>query len=189
MPLIGDRTRTTIETILLATDFSKVSQMALRYAKTFGRHFQSSVKAVHVVGLAAIGAFPEGDGGRILKIARQEGESGLLQVNHELRQAGLDATSVLVEAANPGKGILQIARDIKPDLIVMGTAAAEKLDRFSLGSTAEQVIRHADCPVLTIGPHVTEPKPGDLAFRKVLYATDFSPEAAPAALYALSLAR
>ncbi len=56
------------------------------------------------------------------------------------------------------------------------------------GSTAEGLIRHALCPVLTIGPNVPPAGNGPITFQRVLYATDFSPEAANAAVYALTFA-
>lgn len=55
------------------------------------------------------------------------------------------------------------------DLVVMGTEGRTGLRRFLLGSVAENVVRHAPCPVLTIRPE------GELApFRKVLVPVDFS---------------
>ena len=46
--------------------------------------------------------------------------------------------------------ILRIAEEGKYDLIVMGVRGTGALSRFAFGSTADRVIRQADCPVLTI---------------------------------------
>ena len=68
----------------------------------------------------------------------------------------------------------------------MGTQGHGGIKKLVLGSTAEKVIRHATCPVLTVGPHV------QLAslnrFGHVLYASDFSSGSMRALTYALSLA-
>jgi nucleotide-binding universal stress UspA family protein len=53
---------------------------------------------------------------------------------------------------------------------------------------AGQLIHLAECPVLTIGPDVRPPEPTG-TFRRIVYATDFSPEAARAAIFALSFAQ
>ncbi len=58
-----------------------------------------------------------------------------------------------------------------------------------LGSTAEEVIRNAECPVLTVGPNAKHPGDAPLVFQTIVYATDFSHEAAKAAVYALSFAQ
>ena len=62
------------------------------------------------------------------------------------------------------------------------------MERLILGSTAEQLIRNAKTPVLTVGPHCKMAADAPLAFRTIVYATDFSAEAARAAVYALSFA-
>jgi nucleotide-binding universal stress UspA family protein len=63
------------------------------------------------------------------------------------------------------------------------------VERLILGSTAEQLIRNAECPVLTVGPNVKPPSEAPLVFQTIVYATDFSAEAAKAAGYALSFAQ
>jgi nucleotide-binding universal stress UspA family protein len=85
--------------------------------------------------------------------------------------------------------LLRVAREHQADLIVAGTHSKSGVDRLILGSTAEDLIRHAECPVLTVGPHAKEAVDGPLAFRTIVYATDFSPKAAKAASYALSFAQ
>jgi len=74
------------------------------------------------------------------------------------------------------------------DLLVLGTRGRGGLKKLALGSVAEQVLRLASCPVLTIGPHVPPPVPGAPMFSSILFATDFGPASAKAFPYALSLA-
>ena len=56
-------------------------------------------------------------------------------------------------------------------------------------SVAEQVFRHAACPVLTVGPHTVAPEAAKIKIATVLFATDFSHGSQRALTYAESLAR
>jgi len=58
------------------------------------------------------------------------------------------------------RSIVQIASDLGVDLLVVGTAGRTGLARVALGSVAEQVVRHAGCPVLVVRPkeHVANPE-------------------------------
>lgn len=89
---------------------------------------------------------------------------------------------------DPVPGILTAVKHHKADLLVLGTHGSRDLERFVLGSTAEEILRKASCPVLTVGPNVHDPHRGSMLFQHILLATDFSTEATAAAPYALSLA-
>jgi nucleotide-binding universal stress UspA family protein len=71
------------------------------------------------------------------------------------------------------------------DLIVLGTDGWTGIKKFNEGSKAEEIAHSVTIPVLTIGPNVTRGP----EFKRLLYVTDFSPTAAKAILYAVSLAR
>ena len=85
----------------------------------------------------------------------------------------IDATAALVPAAvhverlvregAAAHEIVAAAREWEADLIVMGTRGRGRLATFLLGSTAEEVIRRAHCPVLTVGHDPTPPTAGDSA--------------------------
>jgi nucleotide-binding universal stress UspA family protein len=76
----------------------------------------------------------------------------------------------------------------KIDLIVLGTRGRTGVGKLLLGSQAEEIFRHAPCPVLTVGPHAVEMAGRENELNEVLYATDFSPESQAAAPYAVSIA-
>lgn len=71
---------------------------------------------------------------------------------------------------------------------MLGTHGRGSIDRYVLGSTAEGILRHSTGPVLSVGPNVDILRAGTLNIRRILYATDCSPEAAPAAPLAVALA-
>ena len=57
---------------------------------------------------------------------------------------------VIIAVGKPAQEILRIARDESVDLIVMGTHGRTGLRHLLLGSVAEEVTRHASCPVFTV---------------------------------------
>ena len=56
----------------------------------------------------------------------------------------------VVLKGTPYEEISRFAEANKIDLVVIGTHGRKGLDRMLFGSTAEQVVRHAPCPVLTV---------------------------------------
>lgn len=55
-------------------------------------------------------------------------------------------------AGEPWREIMQMASNLRADLVVVGTAGRTGAARLALGSVAEQVVRHAGCPVLVVRP-------------------------------------
>ena len=55
-------------------------------------------------------------------------------------------------AGEPWREIIQLASNLRADLVVVGTAGRTGIARMALGSVAEQVVRHAGCPVLVVRP-------------------------------------
>jgi nucleotide-binding universal stress UspA family protein len=63
-------------------------------------------------------------------------------------------TRVLLSEDTPHDGIIRAAREDQCDLISLPTRGLKGLKRLMLGSTAEKVVRHAHCPVLTFNRHL-----------------------------------
>ncbi len=127
-----------IQTILHPTDFSKPSDYALQVARALARDQVARLIILHVVS-ATLAVEKEGFGE---------------QLDEELRRlpkpdAATGEEHRLVEG-DPATEILRIAQDTNSDLIVMGTHGRSGLGRLLMGSVAEQVVRKASCPVLTV---------------------------------------
>jgi nucleotide-binding universal stress UspA family protein len=86
------------------------------------------------------------------------------------------------------------------DLIVLGTHGRTGLGKLLLGSVAEDILRHATCPVLTVGPrvggHAKLPNlsaqhlaPLELELRQIVFATNFSKNAETESRQAVALAQ
>jgi nucleotide-binding universal stress UspA family protein len=84
----------------------------------------------------------------------------LHQMLHKLRLADLGAAiDYRLEEGEPAREILRAAAETNCDLIVLGTHGRTGFRRLLLGSVAEQVMRRADCPVLTVNRPVQESVP------------------------------
>jgi nucleotide-binding universal stress UspA family protein len=190
MPLIETPVYVSVEKILLATDFSFPSEKAAAYARALARHFNSTVEVAHCFNPSVVICPEDATLGYTPLMKKQLASEAAERVRDEFISAGIDAIAVTQESHSPARDLLEIAENDKVDLIVAGTASHSGLGRLILGSTAESLIRNATCPVLTVGPNAA-PAPEDkpLFFERIIYATDFSPEAAKAAVFALSFAQ
>lgn len=81
--------------------------------------------------------------------------------------------------------VQQVVADEKIDLVITGSHGANALEHAVLGSVAESILRHVNCPALIVGPHAqTLGNP----FRSILYATDLNVGGLRGAQYASGLA-
>ena len=66
-------------------------------------------------------------------------------------------TDFILRTGDPRDMILQTAKEIHADLIVIGTHGRRGISRFLLGSVAEAIVRSAPCPVLTVRAKAVTP--------------------------------
>ncbi len=174
-----------IHKILFATDLTDASRKAFKYARAVARHFQVPVTIAHVLGASAsdwpnFGTDPQ------YKKLWHDTKRRVDRLEGELHRAGFQADGVLLEG-DPVPGILKAVKHHKVDLLILGTHGSKNLNRLLLGSTAEEVLRKASCPVLTVGSDIHDPKRGDRLFRRIILATHLNPKAAAAVVHAFSL--
>jgi nucleotide-binding universal stress UspA family protein len=186
MPVIGEAVSLTIDNILVPTDFGPASKRAVALAKEVAQRFRSSVELVNVINESSLGSVD----GSLLSLSKLQDEAkiGLDLTAKEFADTSIDLRITVLQDFSPSAAVLQIANDSNAQLIVVGTTSKQGFEKLILGSTAEQIIRQARCPVLSVGPHADLPSGRSAGFRNILYATDFSPEAARAGAYALSFA-
>jgi nucleotide-binding universal stress UspA family protein len=175
-----------VERILFATDFSAESNNAAPYARALARRFSSSVEIAHVFDPGSVRSYDEPIVSVTEEGRRRLVEDKLEHVRKEFSALGINARTISPEGHRASVSLLKIVKEQRIDLIVAGTHSKSGRERRVLGSTAEQLIRSAACPVFTVGPHAKQPPP--LFFEHIVYATDFLLEAAKAAVYALSFA-
>ena len=123
---------------------------------------------MHVVDLMA--AFKTSDAGVSIDFFRRLGEESLGRLKKELDSEHIRAEAVLCEGTDPATEILRAAEDSLVNLLVIGTRGHKGLARLVLGSTAEELIHQARCPILAIGPAVPPPKlPDKLSENRLRY--------------------
>jgi nucleotide-binding universal stress UspA family protein len=80
----------------------------------------------------------------------------------------------------PADGILATAREVQADLIVMGTRCNRGLDKWLHGSVAEEVLRSAPIPVVTVGPHARRIAAAGKPIKSIVFATSLKAQATDA---------
>ena len=186
-------THIAIKNVLVAVDFSRLSDRAMDYALSFARRYDSTVIAAHVISpalyatAAPVPTYAGIDPLPYLDSVRRELKHRLEDFTANATDAGVKCVPQLVEGGVTEQ-LRSIAEAMDVDLIVIGTHGAERWNRLVMGSVAESISNSAKCPVLTVGPRVFRRPKFEAVLKHIIYATDFSAESAHAAPYALSLA-
>jgi nucleotide-binding universal stress UspA family protein len=175
-----------VERILFATDFSAASNNAASYARALARRFSAFVEIAYVFDPTSIKSHEEAMVNRSEEERRRFVEDKLEHLREDFSALGISARTMTRGGNRASVSLLKIVAEQRIDLIVAGTHSKSGMERLVLGSTAEQLIRSAACPVFTVGPNAKQPPP--LFFERIVYATDFLLEAAKAAVYAVSFA-
>lgn len=166
-----------IRQILATTDFSDESRAGVRYAVALAKKLKAAVALLHVIEPP-----PRFVGMEAMSLIREDSEVGkmvpvlLKRLVESESQGDLRLTSS-IRTGKPFHEITTAARESAADLIVIATHGYSGVDHVMLGSTAERVVRHAPCPVLTVPARIT-PKRTDatppLKLKKILVPIDFS---------------
>jgi nucleotide-binding universal stress UspA family protein len=181
--------------ILFPTDFTPHARSALKYAAAFardggGRVVLFSVQTAEVP--ANLMTLPE-------HLLADEETQWLRQVRGQVKDLltdplfdGLEIEPVIVEG-EPAREIANAVRDYDIDLVTVVTHGRRGLSRALWGSTAEEIIAEAPCPVLTIRPpqHDFVEHRGqqtEIRLNRILLATNFRPSSIAATHLALELA-
>jgi nucleotide-binding universal stress UspA family protein len=181
-----------IKRVLCPIDFSDISRVAVHYAAALARRYGASIIALHVVPPPVVPVLPGPE--PILypplvysaeDIERFTIET--LKFVHPEVGPGIevDANVVLGSVADE---IVEHAKSLPADFVVIGTHGRSGFERLMLGSVAERVVRKAPSPVLTAPPRAPDAQPiAPIRFTRILCAVDFSPASIKALQYAASI--
>jgi nucleotide-binding universal stress UspA family protein len=180
-----------IRRILCPVDLSDASLRALRHASALAAWYESSLTVFYVDTTVPIeGAdFEEFAfaASAVVEAARSS------RAAHDVRAfidraSGATKVDIIVgESTYIDRAILDAARALPADLLVMGGHGRVGVQRLLLGSTTERVLRAAPCPVMVVPPHDTV-APSVVSFKHIVCAIDFSESSLAALAWALSLA-
>jgi len=142
-----------IQRILLPIDDSPGTQAAIDCAVLLAKALHASLTLVHVDELpsAMVGIVPgatvEGD----LATENRAALARLAMLSSDVLAAGVaDVETLSITSPSIAAALVDVARRRPFDLIVMGTHARTGMPRLVFGSIAEEVLRHAPCPVVTV---------------------------------------
>lgn len=143
------------EKILVATDLADTEYL-IPHAVAQARACGSALTLVHVIppGQAIpldASAIPYLD----VTEMKQEAEQTLERVAAQAHASGIPC-DVIVTEGNPREQITALAREVKAGRVIAGTHGRRHLTKFLLGSVAHEILRSAEVPVCTIGPHAHE---------------------------------
>ena len=188
--------------ILVPLDFSGLSRQALDCAVPLARKYGAKISLVHVAQSPFVmSSFPEG--GIVLPVNTDKlvsvAKTHLAELAAQLLPDELRGRTIVREG-NAATEVVAAAKALKADLIVLSTHGRSGLKRVLLGSTAERILRHAHCPVLTVRRQEGEPAmrllaqtkplyPKQLPWRRILVPLDLSPASLRALQTAVALAR
>jgi nucleotide-binding universal stress UspA family protein len=181
------RTGAVFSNILVATDFSEPSRRALYDALALARHEKAHLCVVHaivpVIQYMSLESPPELDRERLETERRMRNFIGDLDGEHKIDS--------IVLTRGPVAGVVAaLIRERGIDLLVIGTRGRGGISKLALGSVAEELLRVAPCPVLTIGPSAEmSPMKDPAQLHTILFATDFGKACAQALPLAQALAR
>jgi len=174
--------------ILCPIDFSEYSAAALRAAGNLARLFGSEVRVLHAQRLEAPLYFTSAQ----LLALKTQLKRGLRSAQKFVEDfaspllPGEVAWTAHVVERDPVTAILDMHKQWRADLLVMGTHGRTGLTRIRLGSVMESVFRQVRGPILTVGPKAAQLPLASV--RRVLSPIDLSPTAQEHFQYSVDLA-
>jgi nucleotide-binding universal stress UspA family protein len=173
--------------ILVATDLSDTERLmpfALQQAERTGARLilLHVVAASESMAVDAVG-MPYYDPAGALESAAK-----VLQGWCDMARARGVSCDGLVREGNPAQQVLSVARQVNADRLLLGTRGRSKMSKLLLGSVAEQVLRSANIPVITVGPEAHLPVDAVNPEGVVLHATTLREASRPSAALACEIA-
>lgn len=142
--------------ILIAVDASDYSQKAAQYGMGLAQQLGAEVALVHIDEfqmMANVGGDPIlGDQMIIMpELAEIQKDSAIHLLEQMANDYGNGLTlTKIIKSGDIKSEILETAKTWNASIIVLGTHGRTGLDHFLLGSMAESITRHSDCPVLIV---------------------------------------
>ncbi len=136
-----------MKNLLIAIDESPFATEVARSGVDFAQILQAHITFIHVVDnrlVMTAGTYTPND---LMAQMRKDGDNLLTKLKNLFQY---EQPKTILEEGNPGEIVIKQANKLRADTIVIGTHGRTGLSRLVMGSVAEEVIRHAQCPVLVI---------------------------------------
>ncbi len=175
-----------IQKVLFPTDFSRCAQQTLGPATHWATEYGAELHVLHAMALFQDYSARIPNKKAINEQLQDLAAGHMSEIIQALQDDNLKIKQALVRGISTAPAILGYAKENDIDLIVMGTHGRRGLGHLFLGSVAEEVVRLAPCPVLTIRERET-PAPIEI-MKLILVPVDFSEHARQALVYAKQIA-
>jgi nucleotide-binding universal stress UspA family protein len=172
-----------VHIVLLATDLSDNSPVALNYAVGIASAYRAKLFLVHVLDPATTSTALDSSPSDLRNLALAA-KLELTRISQSLLAAQGITCEIIVRHGNVRDLIFQAQQECSADLVVLGSSGRKGKP---LGSVSEAVLRSIPCSVLTVGPHVERRQFSPKA-QSILFPTDFSAPSLAALPAAASLA-
>jgi nucleotide-binding universal stress UspA family protein len=173
--------------ILVPVDGSHPCLQAEEVAALIAKRFGSRVTAIHVIPYDLLHVWstqsypmPSSISTEIRDWFFQKRNKIVKDAETLFKEKNIEVDARLIQYENPAETILRLAENEGCDLIVMGNRGKTEVEVYSLGSLAEKISRHAECPVLIVKQRTQ--------LSKILVGIDGSKHAEKALQYAVQLA-
>ena len=144
-----------IEKILIPTNGSEYANKAVKHALWLASASGAEIIALNVIDTSSLVALPE-EHIRVqtLKLLKEEGNKALVKISDLLETEGDSQKKIklttLIKEGSPTDVIVKTVEEESIGLITIGTSGKQGINRFVLGSLAENVVKAVSCPVLVV---------------------------------------
>jgi nucleotide-binding universal stress UspA family protein len=182
--------RIQLKKIICSTDFSDLSNHAVKYAIALAKEFKAKLYLCHIIDLSSATMYGEATFAFEAQSRHME-EYAYHQLNAQMEGQGIE-WQPLVTTGRAADEIARLAKENSVDLSIIATRGRSGLRRLVLGSVTEQLMRIIPCPLMAIrGPDKDTPSSFDynVSYKRILVGCDFSHNSITAYQYGLSIAQ
>jgi len=159
-----------IRKILIPYDFSETAALSLEHAVFMAKLLKAEIILLHIVETVSFtSAISHALSGFEKKIENTSKEK-LDEIAKEIHNHSGIHLTILTEVGRIYKKIVQVAKDIDADVIIMGTHGVSGYQRFNVGSNTSRVVEASPCPVISVQTHAKS-----IGFKKIILPIDESP--------------
>ena len=145
-----DRVPIKIKRILVPTDLSNQSDKAIEFGLFLAKHFRAKLTLLHVYQEPYATQYARGpDAYNVVLKERSHLQNSLESIAKDVRERYADCETEFRDGV-PCEEIVDTAKQLDIDLIVISTHHYNWLTRLAYGCDAEQILRHAPCPILVL---------------------------------------
>ncbi len=138
-----------VKSILVPVDFSEPSELTIRYAQELAHVYQSGIELLHVAEEIPYPYFYLPIDSELVSQRQDRARQALAKLAAETLSSDVNYTTS-IRVGRVATEILDHAKKSDCGLLVIGTHGLSGIERLLVGSTAEQVIREAECPVFVV---------------------------------------